>query len=75
MQVAQIYLNCIEEISSVRIFMPKDLRPAPNRATVEKTVGEVLKRYNGKVPCLDPKTDLKVRSEVFFFDLYDWCIS
>ena len=55
--------------------MPKDLRPAPNRATVEKTVGEVLKRYNGKVPCLDPKTDLKVRSEVFFFDLYDWCIS
>ena len=60
MQVTQIFMNCIEELSTVRIFMPKDLRPAPNRTTVEKTVDEVVKRYNGEVPCLDPKKDLKV---------------
>ena len=59
-QVTQIFMNCIEALSSIRIFMPKDLRPATNRATVEKTVAEVVKRYNGNVPCLDPKKDIKV---------------
>lgn len=62
-QVAQIFMNCIEALSSIRIFMPKNLRPATNRATVEKTVGEVVRRYNGNVPCLDPKKDLKVGKE------------
>lgn len=62
-QVTQIFMNCIEALSSIRIFMPKDLRPATNRATVEKTVGEVVRRYNGNVPCLDPKKDLKVGKE------------
>ena len=40
--------------------MPKDLRPAVNRGTVKKTVDEVLKRYEGNVPCLDPIVDMKV---------------
>ncbi|KNB41803.1 hypothetical protein JH06_4702 [Blastocystis sp. subtype 4] len=64
-QVTQIFMNCIEALSSIRIFMPKDLRPATNRATVEKTVAEVVKRYNGNVPCLDPKKDIKIEDETF----------
>lgn len=60
MQATQIFMNCIEDLSSIRIVMPKDLRPVANRTTVESSVNEVLRRYNGKVPCLDPITDLKV---------------
>lgn len=60
MNVVSIYMNCVEDVSSIRIFMPKDLRPAPNRTTVQKTVEEVVKRYGGNVPCLDPVKDMKV---------------
>lgn len=60
--VVQILMNCVEDVSSIRIFMPKDLRPAVNRNTVKKTVDEVLKRYEGNVPCLDPIEDMKVSS-------------
>lgn len=60
MQVTQIFMNCIEELSSIRIFMPKDLRPVANRTTVENSINEVLRRYGSKVPCLDPFNDLKV---------------
>lgn len=62
MNVVQILMNCVEDVSSIRIFMPKDLRPAVNRNTVKKTVDEVLKRYEGNVPCLDPIEDMKVSS-------------
>lgn len=65
MNVVQILMNCVEDVSSIRIFMPKDLRPAVNRNTVKKTVDEVLKRYEGNVPCLDPIEDMKV-SYLFF---------
>ena len=68
MNVVQILMNCVEDVSSIRIFMPKDLRPAVNRNTVKKTVDEVLKRYEGNVPCLDPIEDMKVSVfSVFLF--------
>lgn len=60
MNVVPIFMNCVEAVSSIRIFMPKDLRPAANRNTVKKTVEEVLKRYAGDVPCLNPTVDMKV---------------
>ena len=66
MNVVQILMNCVEDVSSIRIFMPKDLRPAVNRNTVKKTVDEVLKRYEGNVPCLDPIEDMKVSVFLFF---------
>ena len=68
MNVVQILMNCVEDVSSIRIFMPKDLRPAVNLNTVKKTVDEVLKRYEGNVPCLDPIEDMKVSVfSVFLF--------
>lgn len=67
MNVVQILMNCVEDVSSIRIFMPKDLRPAVNRNTVKKTVDEVLKRYEGNVPCLDPIEDMKVSYLFFLF--------
>ena len=73
MNVVQILMNCVEDVSSIRIFMPKDLRPAVNRNTVKKTVDEVLKRYEGNVPCLDPIEDMKV--SVFFCFSLSVCYS
>ena len=36
-----------------------DVAPMPFE-TVQKTVEEVVKRYGGNVPCLDPVKDMKV---------------
>ena len=60
MNVVSIYMNCVEDVSSIRIFLPKDVLPAPNRTRVQNTVEEVVKRFGGNVPCLDPVKDMKV---------------
>lgn len=65
MQVVSLYLSCIMSLSSLRIFMPKDLRPVSNRTTVANTLREVLARYNGAPPTLDPYKDLKIKDETF----------
>ena len=62
LQVTQVFMHCFEAISSIRVFMPKDLRPAANRTTVENSVNEVIRRYGNKIPCLDPFTDMKVNT-------------
>ena len=65
MQVVSLYLSCVMSLSSLRIFMPKDLRPVSNRTTVANTLREVLSRYNGAPPTLDPYKDLKITDETF----------
>lgn len=60
MHVVSIFMNCIDAVASIRIFLAKDLRPAGNRATAEKMINEVIRRYAGAVPCLDPVKDMKV---------------
>ncbi|CBK21972.2 uncharacterized protein [Blastocystis hominis] len=65
MQVVSLYLSCVMSLSSLRIFMPKDLRPVSNRTTVANTLREVLSRYNGAPPTLDPYKDLKIADETF----------
>lgn len=52
-------------LSSLRIYMPKDLRPAANRSTVANTLKEALSRYNSNPPCLDAFTDLKITDETY----------
>lgn len=66
MNVTQILINCIDAISTYRIFMPKDLRPIENRKSVERTVQEVLQRQpDEKLPLMDPVKDLKITDPDF----------
>ncbi len=65
MIVIPISLNILDGISSVRIHLPSDLKPADHRHTVFKTVVEVEKRFPDGLPLLDPFEDMGIKDPAF----------
>lgn len=64
-QVVPVLHTLIYQISSLRVYYPKDLRPADNRKSVLKTIGEVKKRFPEGPPLLNPIKDMKIEDSVF----------
>lgn len=58
-------LPLLNGVSSVRTFLPPDVRTDKARAAVWKTVQEVQRRFNGPLPLLDPIEDLGISDERF----------
>ena len=65
MEVVSIEPNLIQQISSVRIFIPQDIRPKENRKSVYKSIEQVKKRFGEDVPLLDPVTDMNIKEKSF----------
>ncbi|XP_048383170.1 exosome RNA helicase MTR4 [Stegostoma tigrinum] len=63
MQVVPILLHLITAISSVRLYIPKDLRPLDNRQSVLKSIQEVQKRFPDGIPLLDPIDDMGIKDQ------------
>ncbi|KAJ2742705.1 ATP-dependent RNA helicase mtr4 [Coemansia sp. BCRC 34301] len=63
--VVPVLLSCIDRISTVRVHMPKDLAPAKERAEMRRRVAEVGRRLDGRIPLLDPVTDMGIRDASF----------
>ncbi|XP_067290002.1 exosome RNA helicase MTR4 [Pseudorasbora parva] len=61
MQVVPVILHLITSISSVRLYIPKDLRPYDNRQSMLKSIQEVQKRFPDGVPLLDPIDDMGIK--------------
>ncbi|XP_077944178.1 exosome RNA helicase MTR4 [Gasterosteus aculeatus] len=61
MQVVPVMLHLLTSISSVRLFIPKDLRPFDNRQLMLKSIQEVQKRFPDGVPLLDPVDDMGIK--------------
>ncbi|XP_068105355.1 exosome RNA helicase MTR4 [Hyperolius riggenbachi] len=61
MQVVPVVLHLLTAISSVRLYIPKDLRPLDNRQSVLKSIQEVEKRFPDGVPLLDPIDDMGIK--------------
>merc|ERR1712029_785884 len=61
MVVVPIESNLINRISSIKLFLPKDLRSPDDRKSVLKKIEQVFKRFDNKVPLLDPIDDLKIK--------------
>ena len=55
----------LDVVSSVRVYLPKDLHPREARDQCISSVGEVIKRFPDGVPVLDATRDLKIDSENF----------
>lgn len=55
----------LSQLSSLRVYYPKDLRPSDNRKAVLKTINEVKKRFPDGPPLLNPIKDMKIDDEVF----------
>lgn len=65
MQVVPIRMHLIQQISSIRLYYPQDLRPLDNRMSVLKSIQEIHKRFPYGVPLLDPVEDMKIRESGF----------
>lgn len=61
MQVVPVMLHLLTSISSVRLYIPKDLRPFDNRQLMLKSIQEVQKRFPDAVPLLDPIDDMGIK--------------
>ncbi|XP_042365773.1 exosome RNA helicase MTR4 [Plectropomus leopardus] len=61
MQVVPVLLHLLTSISSVRLYIPKDLRPFDNRQLMLKSIQEVQKRFPDGVPLLDPIDDMGIK--------------
>ncbi|XP_062269315.1 exosome RNA helicase MTR4 [Platichthys flesus] len=61
MMVVPVMLHLLTSISSVRLYIPKDLRPFDNRQLMLKSIQEVQKRFPDGVPLLDPVDDMGIK--------------
>uniref|UniRef100_A0AAX7SYC1 Exosome RNA helicase MTR4 n=1 Tax=Astatotilapia calliptera TaxID=8154 RepID=A0AAX7SYC1_ASTCA len=61
MQVVPVMLHLLTSVSSVRLYIPKDLRPYDNRQLMLKSIQEVQKRFPDGVPLLDPIDDMGIK--------------
>ncbi|KAL6264815.1 hypothetical protein P5V15_004910 [Pogonomyrmex californicus] len=64
-EVVPILHNLISQISSLRLYYPKDLRPPDNRKSVLKTIREVKRRFPDGPPLLNPITDMHIEDQAF----------
>ncbi|XP_028158859.1 exosome RNA helicase MTR4 isoform X2 [Ostrinia furnacalis] len=64
-EVVPVLHTLIYQISSLRVYYPKDLRPPDSRKSVLKTIGEVKKRFPEGPPLLNPIKDMKIEDKVF----------
>ncbi len=58
-------LRHLSKLSSVRLYVPKDLRSSDSRYSVYKSLEEVQKRFPDGLPLLDPIKDMKIKQEEF----------
>ena len=60
-----VLLSTIEAFSHLRMYMPKDVRSLSARETIWKGIQEVKKRYEDKIPHLDPVVNMQITDESF----------
>lgn len=64
--VISLPLSQIDGLSSIRMYIPKDLLPVEARENTLRKVEEVISRFaKDGVPLLDPEEDMKVQSSSF----------
>jgi len=65
MEVVPVLHHLISQISSLRLYYPKDLRPPDNRKSVLKSIREIKKRFPDGPPLLNPITDMSIGDQAF----------
>ncbi|KAK9169685.1 hypothetical protein Syun_001825 [Stephania yunnanensis] len=60
--VIPLPVSQIDNLSSIRIIIAKDLLPLEVRQNTLKKISEVLSRFSKGVPLLDPEEDMKVQN-------------
>jgi ATP-dependent RNA helicase DOB1 len=64
-QVVPVSVHLLTALSTVRLYIPKDLRPKDARQTVLKSIQEVKRRFSDNLPLLDPVEDMNINDDRF----------
>jgi ATP-dependent RNA helicase DOB1 len=64
-EVVPVMLSCIQAISHIRIYLPKELQTVDARNSVKKALGEVQKRFPDGIPLLDPIENMRIEKDSF----------
>lgn len=64
-KVVTLLFNNIVQISSVRIYVPQDLKSYDSRQSVKKSIKAVIQQFKDKIPLLDPIEDMKIKDKDF----------
>ncbi|KAL8953219.1 MAG: hypothetical protein Q9222_000918 [Ikaeria aurantiellina] len=65
MQVVPCMLTCIDSIGHVRVYLPRDIRPADERNNVKKALDVVKKKFPDGMPVLDPIENMAITDASF----------
>ena len=65
LEVVPVLLNCVQKISHIRIFPPKDLTTAAERAKVQRALTEVQRRFPDGIAVLDPIDNMNITDSSF----------
>jgi len=63
--VVPVLLSTVEQISHLRLYLPKDIRPLPARETLWKSILEVHRRFPDGIPLLDPIQNMQITDDKF----------
>ncbi|KAG8911349.1 ATP-dependent RNA helicase mtr4, partial [Tulasnella sp. 417] len=63
--VCPVLLSTVQDLSVLRVFLPKDLKPLSERQNAWKSLLEVQKRFPEGIPPLDPLKHMKITDEKF----------
>ncbi|KAJ3342487.1 ATP-dependent RNA helicase mtr4 [Gonapodya sp. JEL0774] len=63
--VVPCVIETLDGISSVKVFVPKDMRSLEARNQLGKTIREVEKRFPSGLPILDPIADMGIKDDKF----------
>ncbi|KAJ2630557.1 ATP-dependent RNA helicase mtr4 [Coemansia sp. RSA 1290] len=63
--VVPVLLSCIDNLSTVRVHLPKNLKSAADLKDMRKRMAEVHKRLDGNIPLLDPIKDMGIADADF----------
>ncbi|KAI8866476.1 antiviral helicase [Ramicandelaber brevisporus] len=65
MVIVPVPLDTLQELSSLRVKLADDLRPAAARQKIRRSLQEVAKRMPNGLPVLDTEKDMKITDEGF----------
>lgn len=60
MEVIPLDLECIQEISAVKLNLPTNLVLKENKNSIRKTLSEVKRKFGDDVPVIDPLKEMKI---------------
>lgn len=64
-QIFPVELNVLDGLSTIRLHLPKDVRPTDAQLVILKSISEVERRFPDAIPLLDPINDQGIADPAF----------